>query len=185
MTLAIELIAQRLQIAVEQLALLLRQIAAHPRQLLTIVRRELCQIQFVHQRFQARRFRLQTKILRLCQRRIAGLRADAALNFIELATRVALLLRKLVKRVGDIAGAFLLLLGLAAGFEQLTADLQDFLVQRIRGEVGCDLARLIGQIADLRTQRLEKFGEIIDNLLVLARALKGGAAFLERVQCRL
>jgi hypothetical protein len=64
------------------------------------------------------------------------LRADAALNFIELATRVALLLRKLVKRVGDIAGAFLLLLGLATGFEQLTADLQDFLVQRIRGEVG-------------------------------------------------
>lgn len=35
---------------------------------------------------------------------------------------------------------------------------------------------LIGQIADLRTQRLEKLGEIIDNLLVLARALKWRAA---------
>jgi hypothetical protein len=123
-----------------------------------------------HQRFQARRFRLQTKILRLRQRRIAGLRADAALNFIELAAGIALLLRKLVKRVGDFAGAILLLLGLAAGFQQLAADLQDLLVQRIGGEVGWHLARLIAQIIELRAQRLEKFGEIIDNLLILARA---------------
>jgi hypothetical protein len=74
--------------------------------------------------------------LRLCQRRIAGLRADAALNLIELATGVALLLRQLVERVGDIAGAILLLLGLATGFQQLAADLQDLLVQRIGGEAG-------------------------------------------------
>jgi hypothetical protein len=75
----------------------LRQLGAHPRQLLAVIGGKLGQIQFIDQRFQARRFRLQTKILRLGQRRIAGLRADAALNLIELATGIGLLLRQLVE----------------------------------------------------------------------------------------
>ena len=96
LALAVELITQSLQVAVEQLALSLRQIGAHARQLLAIVGGELRQIQLVDQRLQARGFRLQAKILRLRQRGIAGLRANAALNVVQLTAGVGLLLRKLV-----------------------------------------------------------------------------------------
>lgn len=56
---------------------------------------------------------------------VAGLRADAALNLIELTTGIGLLLRQLVQGVGDFTRAILLLLRLAARFQQLAADLQD------------------------------------------------------------
>jgi hypothetical protein len=92
----------------------LRQLGTHPRQLLAVIGGELGQIQFIDQRLQARRFRLQTKILRLGERVVAGLRADAALNLIELAAGIGLLLRQLVQGVGDFTRAILLLLRLAA-----------------------------------------------------------------------
>ena len=73
-------------------ALFLRQLRADARQFLAVVRRELGKIQLVDQRFQTRGFRLQAEILRLRQRRIAGLRADATFNLIKLAAGVGLLL---------------------------------------------------------------------------------------------
>jgi hypothetical protein len=88
------------------------------------------------------------------------LRADPALNLIELAAGIALLLRQLVQRVGDVAGAILLLLSLTAGFQQLAADLQDLLVQRIGGEGSGDLARLIAQIVELRAQVCDSLGKL-------------------------
>lgn len=101
-----------------------------------VVSGELGQIQLVDQRFQTRGLRLQAEILRLRQRRIAGLRADAAFNLIKLAAGIGLLLRQLVERVGNFPRPILLLLRTAAGFQQLAADLQDLLIQRVGGEGG-------------------------------------------------
>jgi hypothetical protein len=52
--------------------------------------------------------------LRLRERRIAGLRADAAFNFINLTAGIRLLLRKLAQRIVNFPGALLLLLRLAS-----------------------------------------------------------------------
>ena len=147
MALAVLLIAQRLQVGIELFALFLRQLRADARQLLAVVSGELGQIQLVDQRFQTRGFRLQAEILRLRQRRIAGLRADAAFNFVKLAAGVGLLLRQLVERVGNFPRPILLLLRLAAGFQKLAADLQDLLIQRVGGEGGRYLVR---RFADIR-----------------------------------
>lgn len=86
--------------------------------------------------------------------------ANPALNLVQLAAGIALLLRQLVKRIGDIAGAILLLLSFTAGFQQLAADLENLLVQRIGGESSGDLARLIAQIIELRAQVLRQFGKL-------------------------
>lgn len=98
--------------------------------------------------------------MRLRQRRIAALRADPALDLIQLAAGIALLLRQLVERVGDIAGAVLLLLSFTTGFQQLAADLENLLVQGIGGEGSGDLARLIAEIVELRAQGLRQFGKL-------------------------
>ena len=71
------------------------------------------QLQLINQRLQLAGIGLQAQILCLRQRRIAGLGADAAFNVVELAASIGLLLRQLVEGVGNIAGAFLLLLSLA------------------------------------------------------------------------
>ena len=52
--------------------------------------------------------------MRLGESIVAGLRADAALNLIELTPGVGLLLRQLVQGVGDFTRAILLLLRLTA-----------------------------------------------------------------------
>ena len=124
--------------------------------------------------------------MRLRQRRIAALRADPALDLIQLAAGIALLLRQLVERVGDIACAVLLLLSFTTGFQQLAADLENLLVQGIGGEGSGDLARLIAEIVELRAQGLRQFGEVINNVLILTGALKGGITLLKRIQadCR-
>ena len=173
LALAVLQIAQRLQIGIQLLALLLRQFRTGARQLLAVIGGELGEVEFIHQRLQARRFRLQGKILRLGESIVAGLRADAALNLIELTTGIGLLLRQLVQGVGDFTRAILLLLRLAARFQQLAADLQDLLVQRIGGQAGWHLARLFAQIIELGTQALKQFGEIVDNVLILTGALEG------------
>ena len=106
------------------------QIGAHARQLLTIIGGELRQLQLVHARFIDRVFRLARPQLRLTLRRRGGgaaLNATIALG--HRATRVGLLLRKLRQRVADLAGAVLLLLRLAALFQQLAADLKDLLIE--------------------------------------------------------
>ena len=113
------------------------------------------------------------------------MRANPALNLVQLAAGIALLLRQLVKRVGDVPGAILLLLSFTAGFQQLAADLENLLVQRIRGEGSRDLARLIAQIIELCAQGLRQFREVIDNVLVLTDALKGSITLLKGVEGRL
>ncbi|STR42303.1 Uncharacterised protein [Klebsiella michiganensis] len=113
------------------------------------------------------------------------MRADPAFNLIQLAAGIALLLRQLVEGVGDVAGAILLLLSFTTGFQQLAADLENLLVQGIGGEGSGDLARLIAEIVELRAQVLRQFGEVIDNVLVLAGALKGSITLLKGVQGRL
>ena len=106
------------------------QIGAHARQLLTIVGGELRQLQLVHARFIDRVFRLARPNLRLALRRGGGGSAlQAAIAFGHRPARVGLLLRKLRQRVADLAGAVLLLLRLAALFQQLAADLQDLLIE--------------------------------------------------------
>ena len=87
----------------------------------------------------------------LCQRRITGLRPDATFYVVELAARVGLLLGKLVQGVGDIAGALLLLLGKAAFFQQLAADLQNLLIQRIGTHAFRHLTRIVAQVVELIT----------------------------------
>ena len=114
LALAVLQITQRLQIGIQLLALLLRQFRTGARQLLAVIGGELGEVEFIHQRLQARRFRLQGKILRLGESIVAGLRADAALNLIELTPGVGLLLRQLVQGVGDFTRAILLLLRLTA-----------------------------------------------------------------------
>ncbi|SQI82536.1 Uncharacterised protein [Klebsiella oxytoca] len=113
------------------------------------------------------------------------MRADPAFDLIQLAAGIALLLRQLVERVGDIAGAVLLLLSFTTGFQQLAADLENLLVQGIGGEGSGDLARLIAKIVELRAQGLRQFGEVINNVLILTGALKGGITLLKRIQGRL
>ncbi len=110
--------------------------------------------------------------MRLGESIVAGLRADAALNLIELTTGIGLLLRQLVQGVGDFTRAILLLLRPAARFQQLAADLQDlrFSASAVR-PVGT--ARLFAQIIELGTQALKQFGEIVDNVLILTGALEG------------
>lgn len=66
---------------------------------------------------------------------VAGLRADAALNLIELTTGIGLLLRQLVQE-SAISRARSCSCCAAARFQQLAADLQDLLVQRIGGQAG-------------------------------------------------
>ena len=58
LTLAVELISQRLEIRIQLFALLLRQFRTHPRQLLAVVSRKLCQLQFINQCFKSGGFRL-------------------------------------------------------------------------------------------------------------------------------
>lgn len=104
---------------------------------------------------------------------VAGLRADAALNLIELTTGIGLLLRQLVQGVGDFTRAILLLLRTAARFQQLAADLQDLPGSAHRRSGRLALARLFAQIIELGTQTLKQFGEIVDNVLILTGALEG------------
>ena len=87
-------------------------------------------------------------------RRVASLRTHAALNFIKLATGVGLLLRELAEGVGNFTCTLLLLLSQTALLQKLAADLQDFLIQGVRGHVGWHIARLITQISQLRAQCL-------------------------------
>ena len=118
-------------------------------------------------------------------RRVASLRTHAALNFIKLATGVGLLLRELAEGVGNFTCTLLLLLSQTALLQKLAADLQDFLIQGVRGHVGWHIARLITQIRQLRAQCLREFGEVVDNLLILLSALKRAFPLFKRVQCGL
>ncbi len=112
--LAVKLITQGLQICIQLFALLLRQLRAHPRQLLAVIGGELRQLQFIDKGFEASRFGLQPQILRLRLRRVAALRANATLNFIKLAAGIGLLLGKLAERVGNFTRPLLLLLSQTA-----------------------------------------------------------------------
>ncbi|CCJ76885.1 hypothetical protein BN135_1949 [Cronobacter muytjensii 530] len=69
----------------------------------------------------------------------------------------------------------------AALFQQLTADLEDLLIERVGGEPCGHPARLVAQVIELLAQRLRQLREIIDNLLILSGALKGGFSLLKRV----
>lgn len=182
LALAVELVAQGLKIRVQLLALLLSEFRAHPRQLLTVIGGELRQLQLIDKGLQASRFCLQAQILCLSLWRIAALRANATLNFIKLAAGVGLLLRKLAEGVGNFTRSLLLLLGKPALFQKLAADLQDLLVQGVRGHARGHVARFISQIIELRAQRLREFGEVVDNLLILLSALKRAFALFKRIQ---
>ncbi len=89
---------------------------------------------------------------------VAGLRADAALNLIELTTGIGLLLRQLVQE-SAISRARSCSCCAAARFQQLAADLQDlwFSASAVR-PVGT--ARLFAQIIELGTQALKQFGKL-------------------------
>lgn len=103
---------------------------------------------------------------------VAGLRADAALNLIELTTGIGLLLRQLVQGVGDFTRAILLLLRwrLDSSSWLLTCRISGS-AHRRSGRLA--LARLFAQIIELGTQALKQFGEIVDNVLILTGALEG------------
>ncbi len=182
LALAVELIAQGLEIRIQLLALLLSEFRAHPRQLLAVIGGKLRQLQLIDKGLQASRFCLQAQILSLSLWRIAALRTHATLNLIKLAAGVGLLLRKLAEGVGNFTRSLLLLLGKAALFQKLAADLQDLLVQGVGGHACGHVARFVTQIIELRAQRLREFGEVVDNLLILLSALKRAFSLLKRVQ---
>ena len=93
-----------------------------------------------------------------------------------------MLLGKLAERVGNFTRTLLLLLSQTALFQKLAADLEDLLIQRIRRHVRRYIARFITQITELRAQRLREFREVVDNLLILLRTLKGAFSLRKRVQ---
>ncbi|MNG28700.1 hypothetical protein D3C84_1139930 [compost metagenome] len=97
----------------------MRQLRAHARQHLAVIGRQLGQFKLINLGFEFGGFGLQAEILRA----VSGLRAYAALDFAELAASIGLLLWQLAEGISDFAGAFLLLLGLTALFQQLAADL--------------------------------------------------------------
>ena len=82
LALTVELIAQSLQVSVELLTLFFRQFGAHTRQFLAVIGRELCQLQFINQRFEFAGISLQIEVLCLRQRRIACLCADSTLHVV-------------------------------------------------------------------------------------------------------
>ncbi len=97
---------------------------AHARQLLAIVGRQLRQLQLVNAGLLRGGLRLALCQLSLAERGGGSrLPLQAAFDFIERAARFGLLLRQLGKGVTDFARAVLLLLCLAALFQQLAADL--------------------------------------------------------------
>ncbi|MNS82283.1 hypothetical protein D3C72_1160230 [compost metagenome] len=139
LTLAVKLISQGLQIGIELLALFLRQFGTHSRQFLTVIGRQLGQLQLIDQGFQFGRFGLQAEILRI----ITGLGADTTLDFVQLAASIGLLLGQLAERICDFTRPLLLLLRLTAFLQQLAADLQDFLIQGVRRHARRNVTRLI------------------------------------------
>ncbi|CSP65922.1 Uncharacterised protein [Shigella sonnei] len=57
-----------------------------------------------------------------------------------------MLLRQLIQRIGNLAGALLLLLGLTAFIQQLAADLENFLIQRVGRHSRRHAARLVTHV---------------------------------------
>ncbi len=66
--------------------------------------------------------------------------------------------------------------------QQLAADLQDLLIQRVRAHSGGNGFRFVAQVIELRTQGLGGFGEVVDNQLVLLSALERGVSLVERIE---
>ncbi len=183
--LGVQLIAQRLQIIIQLFGFALMHFAAHARQFLAIVGRELRQFQLVDARFLRRGFGQPCVGLRLNQRRgRGGLILQPAFGFAHGATGVGLLLRQLSKRIADIAGAILLLLRLAALFQQLAADLQDLLIQLGAAHVAANGFSAVGEAGYLLAQIARQAGKIIDNLLILLRLLQRRITFIQKIQRR-
>lgn len=103
---------------------------------------------------------------------VAGLRADAALNLIELTTGIGLLLRQLVQEsaISRARSCSCCAWRLDSSSWLLTCRISGS-AHRRSGRLA--LARLFAQIIELGTQALKQFGEIVDNVLILTGALEG------------
>lgn len=102
---------------------------------------------------------------------VAGLRADAALNLIELTTGIGLLLRQLVQEsaISRARSCSCCAWRLDSSSWLLTCRISGS-AHRRSGRLA--LARLFAQIIELGTQALKQFGEIVDNVLILTGALE-------------
>ncbi len=179
--LIVELVAQRLKIVIELSRFTLVGFSPHPRQFLTVVGRELCQLKFIDQRFIRGAFRLASRQLQLPLWRTA---ADALQTAFTLRHRPAcfsLLLRQLRQRITDFPRPILLLPCLTPLFQQLAADLQDLLIQLGAAHVVAHGFPAVTQRGDLLTQFARQTRKIINNLLILRRALQRFITFREKV----
>ncbi len=169
LALGVEVVAQRLQLNVYFLVALFIDLCAHARQLLTVVGRQLRQLQLVHFGFARRGFGLQQGQggLRVRGGRVGGLRLQTALHFGQRAAGIGLLLRQLAERIADFPRAILLLLQQARLFQQQTAGLQDLLFQLGGRQIVAVRQDLVAFQHQLTAQLLRHLREIVDHLLIL------------------
>jgi hypothetical protein len=172
LALAVELIAQRLQIGIQLLALLLRQLGTGRDSSWRLLAESWARSSSSTSAFRRADSACRARFCAWASGIVAGLRADAALNLIELATGIGLLLRQLVQEsaISRARSCSCCAWRLDSSSWLLTCRISWFSASAVRpvGTWRGSSLRLLSC-----AQALKQFGEIIDNVLILTGALEG------------